>query len=566
MSAPSHIAIVGCGFSGTSALFQLVDRHPVTRITVFESTGDFGPGYPYRADDSSDYLLNNANDTLCLVPSNRRAFLDWLKSRPDHARDLDDKGHLPRSVFGSFLSEVVRTAVVTAAIKGIEITLVSEEVIGLQEHAAGVELWTAAQTFAADAAILTTGRCPDIARYPAAPEGSSAEYIASHIRNDALDALPLDATIHILGASLSAYDVVNRLFSQSTGCRFVRIDGRLVFEAERNERRIVLCSRSGRLKSAQSRRPAELERRHFTPNAVRSLAETRPLSLHDVGEAIRRDAELNGATVDWETVRDPYEGCASRDDVDRRAGSLLERVITDANDLGTRNFLVDLFGDAQTDIWDVFADRLLSPEAEQAFRRQVESAALSYAAPCPIETAEKLSALHRAGRLTVLKGVMAPTFDRIEDRYAVAHEFGVEKARYLVNTTGAVDRDVESSMQPPLIKDLVSRGLLRPDERDGVTMPGAAVDMATMRAKGARNVYLANMLLWGPGFLHKLGVHDGDDRRKSARCDVSRLLGVGHRSWAWPKARPVGPVVIVTITKHRWRAGGDGGYCPRRLC
>ena len=31
-------------------------------------------------------------------------------------------------------------------------------------------------------------------------------------------------------------------------------------------------------------------------------------------------------------------------------------------------------------------------------------------------------------------------------------------------------------------------------------MDGAAVDMATFRAKGARSIFLANMLLWGPGF------------------------------------------------------------------
>lgn len=38
-----HVAIVGCGFTGTSALHQLVERYPVERVTVFESTGDFGP-------------------------------------------------------------------------------------------------------------------------------------------------------------------------------------------------------------------------------------------------------------------------------------------------------------------------------------------------------------------------------------------------------------------------------------------------------------------------------------------------------------------------------------------
>lgn len=65
---PKHIAIAGCGFTGTSTFYQLIDQYPVEQITIFESTGEFGPGYPYRADDCQDYMLNNTNDSLCLVP------------------------------------------------------------------------------------------------------------------------------------------------------------------------------------------------------------------------------------------------------------------------------------------------------------------------------------------------------------------------------------------------------------------------------------------------------------------------------------------------------------------
>ncbi len=37
-----HIALVGCGFAGTSAFFQLVDRFPIKKISIFETSGNFG--------------------------------------------------------------------------------------------------------------------------------------------------------------------------------------------------------------------------------------------------------------------------------------------------------------------------------------------------------------------------------------------------------------------------------------------------------------------------------------------------------------------------------------------
>lgn len=498
MSAPAHVAIVGCGFAGTSALFQLVDRHPVRRITVFEATGDFGPGYAYRLDECPDYLLNNANDTVCVTPSNRRAFVEWLKTRPDLAPSLDEKGHAARAVFGAFLKDVVAAARVTAAVKGVAVELVSEEVVALEEDANGrVRLRSASRAIEADAAILTTGRCPDVDPFPHPPEGSAARYVASHVRTDALDDAPLDATVHVLGASLSAYDVINRLFSPRTGCRFEREGDGLAFRPGPNARRVVLCSRSGRLKGAQSRHPMTLTRRRFTPAALREAAPS-GLSLGAVAQAIQDDVAAHALAVDWDMVRDPYGGCASAEAVDARAERLLEDAVAAATDAARRNVLVDFFADAQTDIWDLFAERALTPEAERRYRRRFETAALSFAAPCPVSTAETLLALRRAGRLCVRKGVREIHFDG--DRYRIAHAYGVEEARFVINATGSVDRDVESPAQPALVRDMARRGLLRPDERDGVKSKGAAVDMRTFRLAGACNVYLANMLLWGPGF------------------------------------------------------------------
>ena len=102
MAKIGHIALVGCGFTGTSAFFQLVERYPVSTISIFQADGDFGPGYPYHTDECSDYLMNNTTDTMGLTIDHRTAFLEWLQERPEFGA-VKPKGHVPRAWFGLFL-------------------------------------------------------------------------------------------------------------------------------------------------------------------------------------------------------------------------------------------------------------------------------------------------------------------------------------------------------------------------------------------------------------------------------------------------------------------------------
>ena len=199
-------------------------------------------------------------------------------------------------------------------------------------------------------------------------------------------------------------------------------------------------------------------------------------------------------------MRDPYGGCASQTDVNQRAGILLEKAIEIAHDPEAVNFLVDLFGSAQLDIWAMFPEHRLSAKDEARYREHYETAALTFAAPSALPVGERLLTLHRAGRLRVVRGVKSAAFDGTKDVYVIEHEFGVENATTLVNTTGSVDRDVTSARQPELVRDLVRKGLLQPYARDGLMLKGAAVDMSTFRLQGSQKIYLASKLLWGPGF------------------------------------------------------------------
>ncbi len=500
MTFPGHVAVVGCGFTGTSAFFQLVDGYPVRKITLFEASGRFGPGFAYQPEECRDYLINNTNDTMCLSPTHRRAFVDWLAGRPDLVPQLDEKGHLPRSIFGLFLEDVVAATRTVAAIKGIEVVSISAEVTRMWEDSTGkVHLGWGETEIEADAVILAIGRCPDLVAGLPRKTGETMFY-PSHLDTPELNEIPIEAEVHILGASLSAYDVVNRLFSATTGCRFeVGSQGDLSFVPGQNRRKVVLCSRSGRLKKMQSRARQSLDRTHFTRGNLRRLAAEGKLSLSKLAELIQLEAQAHGSPVNWSEVTDPYRDCRDSASLQQTATDLLAREIRRAQGAELDNFLVDFLDDAEGTIWDLFGERLLEPNEEQTYRDKYENALLLYGAACPIPTAEKLLALMRAGRLRVLRDTRIVEDDTGRSLW-VAHAFGKEPCRYLIDATGRTDRRVTSERQPALIQNLLRRGLLAPYRLSGKESYGAAVDMATFRSEASRNIYLANMLLWGPGF------------------------------------------------------------------
>ena len=500
-NSPEHITIIGCGFAGTSAFHQIVIKHPVKAITIFEQSGEFGPGLAYKTDECADYLLNNTNDTMCLGPDNIRAFLDWLEGHPHLKANVSPKGHLPRRLFGLFLKDVVKTTLEKAESLEIKCRLISSEVTEVKETANGVILSWKEGSIEAYAAIMTTGRCPSIPLCEFPPINSPAIYIDDYISSNKFDEIKLDAHVHIIGASLSAYDVINRLFSSASGCSFERdLDGELVFKPGDNNRSATLYSRSGRLKKMQSRNPQTINRSSFTLQKLRDKAKKGSLSLKDIIDAIIADGSNHSWQFDDEEIKTPYLRCSNTAEFNDRAAFILSNDLNAAKTGCGANFLVDLFEDAQVDIWDGFSETLISTLAEDNYRRNYETATLAYVAPCPIITAERILALHKAGRIRFVNGVSIPILDKTGEHYKISHAFGFDLAKVVINTTGKVDRHVTSGRQPAWVRQMVKSKKLQPYSRNNCTSLGASVDMKTLRPQGSKHIYFANMLLWGPGF------------------------------------------------------------------
>ena len=486
-----------------------------------EADEEFGPGFPYQVTESREYLINNTNDTMCLEPTNRRAFIEWLRKQDRYRDSLDEGGHMPRAVYGEFLIDTVRQCRQVAEQKNIDLAFIPAECLDIEEHDdRSVTLyWHGGQTDA-DVVILATGRCPDVDVFELDGEEN---YFATHMPGSRLSPIPLDAEVHVIGASLSAYDVVNQLFADETGATFEQASpGRLHFDPGPNERHVVLCSRSGRLKKAQSRYAGEISRRHFNARVIDGLP-VRGTTLDEVIGLMIADARDAGISVDPVAIKAPYAGCRNADDVTRRAANMLANDIDEAlsGEEGA-NFLVDYLADAQFDIWDLFARQRFTEEDEHRYRRQFENAYLAWGAPCPVPTAQKILALIGAGRLKVLKGVRSISVND-DGGFAIGHDFGAAQADFVVNATGTVDRDVGSAGQPELVRNLSRRGLLKPYRLCGDRSPGAAVDMSTFRCEGSSAIYAANMFLWGPGHFTSSAIAMATVVRRAAGRRLSRL-------------------------------------------
>ena len=157
---------------------------------------------------------------------------------------------------------------------------------------------------------------------------------------------------YVMGASLSAYDVVNQLFAPSTGCRFERAgENRLEFVPCGNERRVWLCSRSGRMKKIQSRYPNPPSFAHLAG----ALQQDRPrgeMTLDELFGLFLLDAADAGVEIDRAAMADPYAGCSSAPAVNARAAGILAQDI-DAAAAGpgsVENFIVDYLDASQMTI------------------------------------------------------------------------------------------------------------------------------------------------------------------------------------------------------------------------
>jgi uncharacterized NAD(P)/FAD-binding protein YdhS len=207
--APQVVAVVGGGFSGTLVAVNLArsarSRGRPLRVVVFEREARLARGVAY-ATTCGRHPLNAPAASMSALPDEPGHFLDWLQARDPSATGST---FAPRSLYGAYLEDLLHDA---GRRPGVSLVAVREEVVDLFAHAggAGVSLVTrSGRTFRADRAVLALG--------PLAPEGiavgaerfgATGRYVADPGRGDALGGLPPSGSLVLVGAGLTAVDLI----------------------------------------------------------------------------------------------------------------------------------------------------------------------------------------------------------------------------------------------------------------------------------------------------------------------------------------------------------------------
>jgi uncharacterized NAD(P)/FAD-binding protein YdhS len=201
------IAVIGGGFSGTLVAVNLAraagDRS--FRIILFERAARFARGVAY-ATMSPQRLLNVPAAMMSALVDQPGHFLAWLQTRDPRAQAGT---FAPRRLYGEYLEELLARA---AAAGSTTIELVRDEIVDLRpcgSQSAMILSGRGGARLRAQRVVLALGNprpedavaCPDDLR-------ESRKYLGNCWEAGILDGLRSQARLVLLGAGLSAVDVI----------------------------------------------------------------------------------------------------------------------------------------------------------------------------------------------------------------------------------------------------------------------------------------------------------------------------------------------------------------------
>ncbi|MCX4527203.1 MULTISPECIES: FAD/NAD(P)-binding protein [unclassified Streptomyces] len=205
-SPPRHIAVVGAGAAGTLTAVQLMrqaeDLGRTLEVWLVDPAEQAGPGVAYRTSDPR-HLLNVPAGRMSALPDDPEHFLRWLADGHPRAAPGD---YVPRQEYGRYLTEVLeRTA---EACRRTRPHRVRERVSAVREHGAGVTLrLTGGGELRVDAAVLALGNFAPGQDWAGPELRESGRFVADPWAPGALEALPEEGDVLLVGTGLTMADL-----------------------------------------------------------------------------------------------------------------------------------------------------------------------------------------------------------------------------------------------------------------------------------------------------------------------------------------------------------------------
>lgn len=217
-SSPRTIAIIGGGASGCLVAVQLLRqaRAPI-RILLFERMTDVGQGMAYGT-RYAGHLLNVPAARMGAFPEQPDHFFKWVQARVGRSgfpAAVAAGDFLPRQIYGNYLAEVL-AGVRTAAAPGVELEVIKGEVLDIETVGQELSLRLGGGLyFKANCVVLAIGNLPG--EYPirgSLPVYHSQRYVHTPWQPGALEGIPFEDSVLLVGAGLTATDLILELRSR----------------------------------------------------------------------------------------------------------------------------------------------------------------------------------------------------------------------------------------------------------------------------------------------------------------------------------------------------------------
>ena len=205
------IAIVGAGFSGTATAIQLLTRHGRLpfELALINRHPNLARGVAYGT-HSPSHLLNVPAGRMGLFPDREGDFLEFA-SRYDNT--LTAGSFVPRSLYGRYLGARLKQAAEGA--EAMRLKPVTGEVQDLRLASDGrsaVLQFADGHSLTAEQVVLAVGNYPP--SNPPLPDAAffqNPRYVRDPWEPGALDRLPLEAPVLLIGTGLTMMDVALEL-------------------------------------------------------------------------------------------------------------------------------------------------------------------------------------------------------------------------------------------------------------------------------------------------------------------------------------------------------------------
>ena len=220
LSERPTVAVIGGGFSGLMTALHLLDRPDGPRVRLVEPRPGVGRGAAY-APRNAGHLLNVRAANMSAWPDRPSHFVNWLEQDGEGAA----AAFVSRARYGAYLQAMLHAR--TQAGEAGRLILDADAATGLAPADHGWSLRLAmGRTLRADAVVLAVGNLPPHAPAELSPDALASPAYVADPWSDALERVPDEGLVVLMGAGLTMVDVALRLCAERPALQLLAISRR----------------------------------------------------------------------------------------------------------------------------------------------------------------------------------------------------------------------------------------------------------------------------------------------------------------------------------------------------